>query len=93
MVKMDILNAFRLLSVCPEDFWLLGFNFLNSYYVEKCLPMGFSSACSLFEMFTPFLHWELQQGSNSRGIIHLNDILFIGRANIADCEMLIKSEC
>lgn len=52
--------------------------------------MGCSISCSLFEMFSSFLHWELQQRSNSRGIIHyLDDVLFIGRANTADCEMLM----
>lgn len=90
MAKMDISSAFRLLPVCPEDFCLLGFKFLNSYYVDKCLPMGCSISCSLFEMFSSFLHWELQQRSNSRGIIHyLDDFLFIGRANTADCQMLM----
>lgn len=51
MVKMDILSVFRLLLVCFEDFCLLGFKFLNLYYVDKCLLMGCLILCLLFEMF------------------------------------------
>lgn len=87
---MDISSAFRLLSVCLEDFCMLGFKFINSYYVDNCLPMGCSISCSLFEMFSSFLHWELLQRSNSRRIIYyLDEFSFIGRANTAKSEMLM----
>jgi hypothetical protein len=49
--KMDICQAFRLLIINPADFDLLGIMFGGKYYVDKCLPMGCSISCSLFEKF------------------------------------------
>ncbi|XP_062597918.1 uncharacterized protein LOC134259342 [Saccostrea cucullata] len=74
---MDISCAFRLLPVCPQDFCLLGFQHSGAYYIDKCLPMGCSLSCSLFEKFSTFLHWELAQRSKLKSIIHyLDDFLF-----------------
>lgn len=68
--KMDISNAFRLLPIRPEDFSLLGFKFLDKYYVDKCLPMGCAISCALFEKFSTFLHWSVEQHSNLNSIVH-----------------------
>jgi hypothetical protein len=52
--------------------------------------MGCSISCSVFEMFSSFVHWELQRRSNSRGITHyLDDFLLIGRADTTECEILM----
>ena len=56
IAKMDISNAFRLLPIRPEDFALLGFKFLDKYYVDKCLPMGCGISCALFEKNSRILH-------------------------------------
>ena len=45
--KVDIKNAFRLLPIHPGDFELSG----NEYYIDKCLPMGCSISCAIFEKF------------------------------------------
>jgi hypothetical protein len=47
----DIKSAFRLLPVHRADFDLLGIFFEEQYNVDKCLPMGCSISCSLFEKF------------------------------------------
>jgi len=54
--KMDISQAFRLLIINPADFDLLGIMFGGKYYVDKCLPMGCSISCLLFEKFAIFVH-------------------------------------
>jgi Na+-translocating ferredoxin:NAD+ oxidoreductase RnfE subunit len=46
---IDIKNAFRLLMVFPGDFDLLGLKIDDKYYIDKCLPMGCSISCNLFE--------------------------------------------
>lgn len=58
--KMDVSNAFRLLPVRPQDFSLFGFKFMGNYYIDKCLPMGCSIPCALFEKFSSFFHWALE---------------------------------
>lgn len=47
--KVDIKNAFRLLPIHQGDFDLLGFKFKNQFYIDKCLPMGCSISCAIFE--------------------------------------------
>ena len=51
LAKVDVKSAFRLLRVSPSDFDHLGFIFNNKYHYDKCLPMGASISCSLFEKF------------------------------------------
>lgn len=90
--KMDISNAFRLLPIRPEDFSLLGFKFLDKYYVDKCLPMGCAISCALFEKFSTFLHWSVEQHSNLNSIVHyLDDFLFAGAQGTGNCSILMDS--
>ncbi|XP_052272390.1 uncharacterized protein LOC127872908 isoform X2 [Dreissena polymorpha] len=56
MAKRDIKSAFRLMPIYPGDFHLMGLQFNNQYYVDKCLPMGLSIAPALFESFSPLLY-------------------------------------
>ena len=48
MAKTDIKKAFRLLPIREEEHHLLGFAFLEHYYVDMRLPMGIKSSCRLF---------------------------------------------
>lgn len=49
MAKMDISSAFRRLPIAHEDVCVLGFKFQDSYYIDKCMPMGWTGSCWLFE--------------------------------------------
>ena len=49
MGRMDVSSAFRLLPIHPKDFVLFGFKFNDNYFFDKCLPMGCSASCQLFE--------------------------------------------
>ena len=57
MSKTDIDSAFRLIPVIPDDYPLLGMKFNHRYYYDKCLPMGCSSSCHIFERFSTALEW------------------------------------
>lgn len=79
LAKSDIKSAFRLLPVHPEDYELLGFTFDGLFYYDKCLPMGCSISCSLFELFSTFLEFRVKQVIQSQFVTHyLDDFLFIG---------------
>lgn len=54
MARMDIVSAFRLLILHPDEFVLFGFRFQDNFYFQKALPMGCSAACALFEKFSWF---------------------------------------
>ena len=91
LAKLDISNAFRLLPVRPEDFNLLGFALEGKFYIDKCLPMGCSISCSLFEKFSTFLHWSLASRAKLPYIIHyLDDFLFVGRQRTNECVYLME---
>lgn len=92
IAKVDISQAFRLLRVNPEDFDLLGIMFDGKYYVEKCLPMGCSISCSLFEKFSTFLHKTVARETGLDSLDHyLDDFLFAGGANTHNCRILMDA--
>ena len=90
--KIDIRQAFRLLIVNPAEFDLLGIMFDGKYYVDKCLPMGCSISCALFEKFASFLHWVIEKESGIISLDHyLDDFLFGGAALTNDCRVLMDT--
>lgn len=90
--KKDISSAFRLLPLYPGDFCLTGFKFLDHYYIDKCLPMGCSVSCSLFEKFSSFLQWAVQEKTGLYTSDHyLDDFLFLGRPETLECELLMQT--
>ncbi|KAK6168530.1 hypothetical protein SNE40_021042 [Patella caerulea] len=89
--KMDIKSAFRLLPIFPGDFDLLGIYFRGFYFIDKCLPMGCSLSCALFEKFSSFLQWVLVVESGLQSVDHyLDDFLFAGPSNLSDCQTLMS---
>ena len=52
MAKTDILSAFRLFPVHPQDLELLGMKWENKYYFDKVLPFGLRSAPSIFNQLS-----------------------------------------
>ena len=90
--KMDICQAFRLLIINPADFDLLGIMFGGKYYVDKCLPMGCSIYCSLFEKFATFVHWVVASKSVLETLDHyLDDFFFAGESFSQNCAKLMET--
>ena len=82
MSKTDIDSAFRLIPVNPEDYPILGIKFNNRYYYDRCLPMGCSSSCHIFERFSTAVEWIPTNKFGIESIIHyLDDFLIVGPAN------------
>ena len=78
LAKTDIQSAFRIIPVSPSDYSLLGFQWNGNYYHDKCLPMGCSSSCSIFEAFSTALEWIISTRLNNVTVLHiLDDFLFI----------------
>ena len=78
ITKADIKAAFRIIPVHPSDYHLLGFTFEGHYYYDKCLPMGCSISCKVFEQFSCALQWILQSIFHVKTMSHiLDDFIFI----------------
>ena len=78
MVKTDIKSAFRIIPVHPGDHPLLGMKWENLYYYDRCLPMGCSSSCAIFEAFSTALEWIAIHRLGTSSVLHiLDDFLFI----------------
>ena len=50
--KTDVTNAFRIIPIHPHDYGLLGMKWRGLYYYDRCMPMGCSSSCLTFLMFS-----------------------------------------
>ena len=78
LAKTDIQSAFRIMPIHPSCYHLLGFKMNNMYFYDKCLPMGLSSSCQLFERLSTALEWYLKHKLHISHVIHiLDDFLFI----------------
>ena len=78
MARLDVRLAFRLLSVHPNEFPLLGFHLEGEIVVEKMTPMGAKISCAMGKFghmlerliaSSPRVHGQLQR--------YLNDIFVL----------------
>ena len=59
VAQTDILSAFRLFSVHPQDWELLGMKWEGKYYFDKVLSFGLRSAPSIFNQLSDAIEWIL----------------------------------
>lgn len=84
--KCDIEDAFRIICLHPSDYHLLGFTWNHFFYFDKCLPMGASSSCQIFERFSSALQWIMEHKYGVAGMSHIiDDFLFVGPPNSSKC--------
>lgn len=92
IAKADIQDAFRLLPIHPVSYNLLGFTWDGAFYYDKCLPMGCSVSCQLFEAFATSIQWILTQKLNVPFISHiLDDFIFFGPSSSNTCYNSLQS--
>lgn len=85
LAKMDIKQAYRNISVAPEDTHLLGFQWDDKIYVDLRLPFGLRSAPFIFSSVADALLWIMMQNGLSWGIHYLDDFLTIGTSQSSEC--------
>ena len=91
LAKADIESAFRIIPISPRDYHLLGFSFNNMYYYDRCLPMGSSVSCQVFEKLSCALQWILQKHFLVSTMSHiLDDFIFISPSSL-QCNMFLNS--
>lgn len=80
---------FRIIPVNPADNHLLGFSWetVNVYHFDRCLPMGVSSSCQIFEIVNVALQCVMQSKHKAGAMSHnLDDLFFIGLADSQSCK-------
>ena len=91
MSKTDIKSAFRIVPVDPADYHLLGFKWRDGFYYDRCLPMGCSSSCAIFESISTGLEWIIKQRLTNVSVLHiLDDFLFIG-PSYQECQLALDT--
>ena len=65
-------------DISPNDFPLLGMEWQGKFYFDKCLLMGCSLSCNIFETFSTASEWIAMNKLNASAVIYiLDDFLFI----------------
>ena len=85
LAKTDIKSAFRIIPVHPSDYQLLWFQWKGKWYVDRCLPMGCSSSCRIFEEFSSSLEWIARHKLGVENIIHILDDFLIIDQSLSRC--------
>jgi len=76
LATTDISMAYRNLPLRVQEYHLFGFKWKQLYYFDKCLPMGCSSSCQIFERFSSSLHSIDQFGMPDGLVFHILDDFF-----------------
>ena len=75
-------SAVRIIPVSPFDYPLLGIEWDNQYYFDRCLAMGLKSSCAIFEKFSTSLEWLAVHHLKVSAVLHiLDDFLFIAHSH------------
>ena len=78
LAKTDIQNAFRIIPIRPVDYDLLGMSWEGKFYYDKAMPIGCSSSCRTFEIFSSALEWVAHNHLNIPHLIHILDDFLMG---------------
>ena len=71
--RKHVKSAFRIIPIHPNDFALLGMKWQNAYYFDRCLPMGCSFSCAIFEAFSTALEWLAMNRLGASGVLLILD--------------------
>ena len=85
LAKSDIEKAFRLIPIHPDQYHLLVFKWGDSFFYDRCLPMGARSSCQIFELFTSALQHIMDKSKIPHSLHYLDDFLIIN-SNFQNCQ-------
>ena len=78
LAKSDILSAFRIIPVHPDNYELLGFQWNDKYCVDRYIPMGCRTSCKIFEELSTAIEWIAVNKLGIQAMVHvLDDFLLI----------------
>ena len=85
LAKIDLREAYRMVSIHPKDRRFLGISWQNSVYIDCQLPFSLASVPAIFNALAKALEWILRS-RGVRYIIHyLDDFLRLGPPDSIEC--------
>ena len=90
LAKLDIKSTYRMVSVHPEDRWLLGMRWKDEVYIDMVLPFGLRSAPKVFNAIADALEWIMWRKGIDHSLHYLDDFLFIGKPQSGECEVALQ---
>ena len=92
IAKADLQDAFRIIPIHPDQYRLLGFQWEGKYYYDRCLPMGCSISCQVFESLSNALQWILKNKLGVKFTSHiLDDFIFFGHPQTDECQKFLNT--
>ncbi|XP_055330507.1 uncharacterized protein LOC129582904 [Paramacrobiotus metropolitanus] len=83
MSKFDIQHAFRLVSVRPADWHLLGYQCNGLFYFDIVLPFGSRSPPFIFCLISDAVHWVFVHVTGHKFMLHYVDDFFLATHSAA----------
>ena len=80
MVKVDIPKAYRVVSIHPDDRWLMGMTWKGSVYVDTTLPLSLRSTPKIFTVIANAAEWIVRQQRVEFILHYLDDFLVVSAA-------------
>ena len=84
LVKIDLKNDYRFVSVHPQDHHLLAVSWEGGTYIDRTLPFGLRSTPKIFSAVADMIAWILHCRGIQHQIHYLDDFLFIGAPNTGE---------
>ena len=78
MAKMDLKYAYKCVPIHKEDWYLLGMQFQDKYFVDTCLPMGLASSCFIFNIISDAINFLATKRGCDKVFSYLDDFLIVG---------------
>ena len=85
MGKIDIIHAFRICPVAPEQWPLLCFEWLGNFFTDTQLPFGSRSSPFISNTFAIALAWIVLNLGHLAFLIHYLDDFFLANVKTAGC--------
>jgi hypothetical protein len=79
LAKADLTDAYRMVPIKKSEWHLLGMRVGEHLYIDRCLPMGASSSCHIFQRISDALAWIVVNKGPVECCVfnYLDDFLFI----------------
>jgi hypothetical protein len=91
MSKLDLKDAYKCVTVRPEDRHYLGSSWVDDdghimYYLDNVLPFGLRSSAALFNLFACGLEFGMLQAGATNAIHYLDDFFTCGPPTSPECQ-------
>lgn len=86
LAKSDIKSAFRIVPLHSSQYHLMGFKWNGLYYFDRCLAMGLSSSCQIFEAISSAIVYILRKRFNVQDVVKVLDVFLFLAKTYGQCK-------